>query len=373
MLSDKKIAIVYDWIDKWGGVERILLQLHEMFPEAVFYTSYFDCEKAGWAKDLKIRTSFLQSFPDFIKKNRILSFIFYPFAFESFNFSEYDLVISVTSSFAKSVITKPKTKHICYLLTPSRYLWSHEKEYFGYGLVSYLVMGYLAMIKNWDLVVSQRPDEIISISETVQRRCKKYYKRESEVVYPGFDVDYWQDIKSKVKSQKSKVKVKIQKFFLIVSRLEPYKRVDLAIKVFNKLNKPLVIVGEGSQEYKLKQIANKNITFLSKLSEVELGSLYSNAQALIMPQEEDFGYVSLEAQFFGCSVIAYKKGGAVETVNDGKTGIFFLSQTESGLRRAIERFNKIKYNLRNKLKQFGYKNIERFSKEIFEDNFKKNL
>jgi glycosyltransferase involved in cell wall biosynthesis len=147
----------------------------------------------------------------------------------------------------------------------------------------------------------------------------------------------------------------------------------LAIKVFNKLNKLLVIVGEGSQEDRLKEMAGKNVTFLSKLSDAELGSLYSNAQALIMSQEEDFGYVSLEAQFFGCPVISFKKGGAVETVDDGKTGIFFLSQTEPGLRRAIERFDKIKYNLRNKLKQFGYKNIERFSKEIFENNFKKNL
>ncbi len=377
MVNQKKIAIVYDWIDKWGGVERILLQLHKMFPEAIFYTSYFDKEKAVWAKDLKIKTSFLQSFPDFIKKNRILSFIFYAYAFESFNFSEYDLVISVTSSFAKSVITKPGTKHICYLLTPSRYLWSHQKEYLGS-----LGGSFLGMFKNWDLVASQRPDKIISISETVRRRCKKYYKRESEVVYPGFDINYWQNIKnqiSKIKTtdQKSKIYTKYKildtKYFLVVSRLEPYKRVDLVVQSFNRLKHNLVIVGEGSQEERLKEVAGKNITFLSKLSDVELGSLYSNAQALIMSQEEDFGYVSLEAQFFGCPVIAYKKGGALETVEDGKTGIFFIPQTESGLRRAIERFDKIKYNLMSKLKQFGYKNIERFSKEIFENNFKKNL
>lgn len=368
MVNQKKIAIVYDWIDKWGGVERILLQLHEMFPEAVFYTSYFDHEKAGWAKNLKIKTSFLQSFPDFIKKNRVLSFIFYPYAFESFNFSEYDLVISVTSSFAKSVITKPGTKHICYLLTPSRYLWSHQKEYLGS-----LGSSFSGMFKNWDFVVSQRSDKIISISETVRKRCKKYYKRESEVVYPGFDIDYWDKIKSQITNHKSQLNFKFQisnsKFFLIISRLEPYKKIDLAIKVFNKLNKPLIIVGEGSQESKLKQIANRNITFLSKLTDVELGSLYSNSQALIMPQEEDFGYVSLEAQFFGCPVIAYKKGGAVETVNDGRTGIFFLSQTESSLRRAIERFDKIKYNLRNRTSEFGQSNVKRFDIGMFKKRF----
>lgn len=364
MVNQKKIAIVYDWIDKWGGVERVLLDLHKMFPEAVFYTSYFDREKAGWAKDLKIKTSFLQSFPDFIKKNRILSFIFYPYAFEFFNFSEYDLVISVTSSFAKSVITKPGTKHICYLLTPSRYLWSHQKEYLGS-----LGNSFSGMFKNWDLVVSQRPDKIISISETVRKRCKKYYERDSEIVYPGFDIDYWGKIRLKVKSEKLRVELRIKNYYLVVSRLEQYKKVDLAIKVFNKLNKPLVIVGEGSQEERLKQIAGKNINFLSKLTDAELGSLYSNAQALIMTQEEDFGYVSLEAQFFGCPVIAYKKGGAVETVDYGKTGIFFLPQTESGLRRAIERFGKIKYNLRNRTTRFGISNIEKFDKKVFEKKF----
>jgi len=370
MLKTKRIAIVYDWIDKWGGVERVLLTLHEMFPEAVFYTSYFDKEKADWAKDLKIKTSFLQIFPDFIKKSRILSFIFYPFAFESFDFSEYDLVISVTSSFAKAIITQPGTRHICYLLTPTRYLWSHEKDYLNNKLISYLVRGYLDNIRQWDFVSAQRPDKIISISETVRNRCLRYYKRGSKVIYPGFDIDYWQEIKSKIINSKSQINPKYKilntKYFLVVSRLEPYKKINLAIKVFNKLNKPLVIVGEGSEEKKLKQMAGKNITFLSKLSDIELGNLYSKAQALIMPQEEDFGYVSLEAQFFGCPVIAYKKGGTIETVIDGKTGLFFDHQSEQSLRRTIERFNKIKYNLRTKVKELGIKNVEKFGKKIFE-------
>lgn len=371
MLQEKKIAIVYDWIDKWGGVERVLLNLHEVFPEAVFYTSYFDKENASWAKNLKIKTSFLQNFPDFIKKNRILSFIFYPFAFESFDFSEYDLVISITSSFAKSVITKPGTKHVCYLLTPTRYLWSHEKEYFKNKLLRRLVMGYLDQIKTWDFVVAQRPDKIISISETVRERCLKYYHRESVVVYPGFDFKYWEKIKFEIRN--SKYKILDTKYFLVVSRLEPYKKIDLAIKVFNKLNKPLVIVGEGSEEKKLKQMSGENIVFLSRISDAELGELCSNAQALIMPQEEDFGYVSLESQFFGCPVIAFNKGGASETVIEGKNGIFFDTQNEKSLKAAIERFDRIKYNLRSKLKEFGLKNIEKFGKEKFVDNFLNKL
>ena len=159
----------------------------------------------------------------------------------------------------------------------------------------------------------------------------------------------------------------------MVSRLEPYKKVDLAIRVFNKLKENLVIVGEGSQINKLKQIASKNIIFLSKLSDIKLGTIYSNAQALIMPQEEDFGYVSLEAQFFNCPVIAYKKGGSMETVVDGKTGIFFNHQEETNLIEAIERFHKIEYNLRVKFKEFVIKNIERFSKERSIEKFILNL
>ena len=367
--TTKKIAIVYDWIDKWGGVERILLTLHKMLPNAIFYTSYFDQETASWAKDLNIKTSFLQKFPSFIKKSRILSFPFYPFIFESFNFSNYDLVISVTSSFAKSIITKPGTRHLCYLLTPTRYFWSHQDDYLRNKLINYLVGGYLDYIKKWDYVTAQRPDKIISISETVRNRCLKYYKRDSEVVYPGFDLDYWQKIKLKINNEKLKVQLKIKNYYLIVSRLEQYKRVDLAIKVFNKLNKHLIIVGAGSQKDKLKQIASDNITFQSKLSDFELGNLYSNAQALIMPQEEDFGYVSLEAQFFGCPVIAYKKGGATETVIDGKTGIFFNRQKEMSLRRAIERFNRIEYNLKESILKLGLKNIERFSRVGFGKEF----
>lgn len=386
MFIGKKIAIVYDWIDKWGGVERVLLTFHEMFPEAIFYTSYFDQQTASWAKDLNIKTSFLQKFPSFIKKSRILSFPFYPFVFESFDFSNYDLVVSVTSSFAKSIITKPGTKHLCYLLTSTRYLWSHQQDYFKNSLVRGLVRGYLDNIKKWDWVAGQRPDKIISISETVKKRCLKYYQQNSEVIYPAFDLKYWKEIKSKIINSKfqinSKLKIPNSKFFLVVSRLEPYKKVDLVINTFNQLNtsivrlsntRHLLIVGEGSQKEQLKQIAGKNIVFLSGLSDIELGYLYANSQALIMPQEEDFGYVSLESQLFGCPVIAYKKGGALETVVNEKTGIFFINQNKQSLRRAIERFNKIKYNLRNKVREFGMKNIERFSKEKFIDNFLKIL
>ena len=367
MTKPKRIAIVYDWIDKWGGVERVLLTLHKMFPKAVFYTSYFDSVKAAWAKDLKIKTSFIQKLPDFIKKSRILSLPFYPFAFESFDFNEFDLVISVTSSYAKSIITQPKTKHLCYLLTPTRFLWSHQKDYFKKNAINNF---YFKQLKNWDFAAAHWPDKIISISQTVADRCLKYYKRKSEVVYPPFNVEYWQKIKSQIND---KFKMINDKYFLVVSRFEKYKKVDLAVEAYKKLNKQLIVVGEGKENEKLKKMAGKNITFLSKLSDAELGNLYSNAQALIMPQEEDFGLVSLEAQFFGCPVIAYKKGGAAETVIDGKTGIFFDKQTTKSLSKAIERFNKIRYNLKLKTKEFGVINVERFNEQNFINNFMKKI
>ncbi len=224
----RKIAIVYDWIDKWGGVERVLLTLHEMFPQAVFYSSYYSPQKAGWAKDLKIKTSFIQKFPRFVRENRTVSFPFYPYAFESFNFNNYDLVISVTSSFAKSVITKPRTFHICYLLTPTRYLWMNEDLYIKNNFTRSVLSGYFQKLKEWDYVAAQRPDKIISISKTVADRCRKFYKRESEVIYPPFDIQYWEKIKYEILNSKSEInsnfKIINKKYFLVVSRLEPYKK-----------------------------------------------------------------------------------------------------------------------------------------------------
>jgi len=365
-MKNKKIAIVYDWIDKWGGVERVLLHFHKLFPKADFFTSYVDYQKATWAKDLKIKTSFIQDLPNFIKKSRILSLVFYPYAFESFDFSNYDIVVSITSSFAKSVITKPGTLHICYLLTPTRFLWDFSDIYLKkYDFMSF----YIKRLKKWDFAAAQRPDIIISISKTVSERCLKNYKRKSEVIYPPFDKDYWNKIKFEIQNSKFKISFKLQipkEYYLIVSRLELYKRIELAIQSFNRLDKTLVIVGEGSCENKLKRMAKKNILFLKRVSDEELGWLYSNAKALIMPQEEDFGYVSLEAQFFDCPVIAFKKGGATETVVEGKLGMFFDEQTEKSLVDALATFEGKSYNFKEEI-------INEFNEENFDKKFKEYL
>lgn len=370
----KKIAIVYDWIDKWGGVERVLLTLHEMFPLACFYTSYTDLKKAKWAKGIKFTTSFIQKLPDFVKKNRTLSFPFYTYAFEAFDFNNYDLVISVSSSFAKSVITRPETVHILYLLTPTRFLWVNSKDYIS-NFNKLVFSSYINYLKKWDKIAAQRPDYIFSISKEVKQRCIKYYKRNSNVIYPPFDISYWEKIKLNLHDtnyMKDKFNIDLnKKYYLIVSRLENYKKVDLAIRVFNKnIKSNLIIVGTGSKKRELKRLAGKNIKFVNSATDKELGVFYSRAHSLIMPQIEDFGYVALEAQYFNCPVISYTKGGAKEILVDKKTGIFFERQEASCLLDAIERFDRISYNIRTNMKDFVDKNIARFKKDRFEKEFK---
>jgi len=343
-----KIAIVYDWMDSWGGVERMLLVLHEMFPDAMWYTSFVDYSQADWIPDHvrndRLKTSFMQRLPPFIRKNRILSLPFFPHAFESFDFSEYDLVISVTSSFAKAVITKPHTKHICILLTPTRWLWGMDESYTGRfsHLSKILSAPLVAYLRKWDYISSQRPDEIISISQTVSKRCQNYYHRSSKVIYPPFDLSYWEQLcnnnpESTYNSSKP--------YFLVVSRLVPYKKIDIVIEAFNRMpDKQLVIIGDGHLLTHLKKRANKSTAFYSSLTDQELVHWYQGARALIVPQEEDFGYVGLEAISCDCPVIAYRKGGMTEIVKEGKTGSFFEEQTSEAIQNAVEEWNSSTYN-----------------------------
>lgn len=362
MSKERKIAIVYDWFDKWGGVERVLLTFHKLFPQAVFYTSYIDLKKAPWAENFEIKTSFIQSLPGFIKSNRILSLSLYPYAFESFDFSAYDLVLSITSSFAKGVITKPSTRHICYLLTPPRFLWSHTELYPNNSFVAKKVKEYF---RRWDFTAAQRPDEYYAISQTVADRCGKYYRRNAQVIYPPFDIDYWRNIRSRI-SDKNKIVNK--SYYLLVGRMENYKRIDVAIKAFNRRQDwKLVIIGQGSKLSSLRHMAKKNVLFYQNVKDEDLALFYSGAEALIMTQEEDFGYVALEAQFFGCPIIAYKKGGSMETVINGKTGIFFDNQTENSLIEAIERFSQISYNMKQLTKNTVLRHIARFSEKRFNE------
>ncbi len=343
----KKVAIVYDRVNKWGGAERVLLSLHELFPNADLFTSVYDKKGAPWASSFKnVKTSFVQYIP-LAKRNHEYFALLMPMAFESFNFSTYDVVISVTSEAAKGVITGPDTLHLCYCLTPTRYLWSGRKTYFDSALKRAITKPALTYLRNWDRTASGRPDKMIGISTEVKKRIQRYYGRESALIFPPVETELF------INTKKRK-----GEYFLLVSRLVGYKKVSLAVKTFNQIGEKLIIVGTGRQERHLKSIANRNIEFRGTVSDQELAKLYAGAKALIFPQHEDFGLVSLEAQAAGTPVIAYKKGGSQDTVKDKKTGLLFNKQTITSLTRAIQSFNERDFNpkvLKNHAKQFEKK------------------
>lgn len=353
-----KVALVYDRVNKWGGAERVLLALHKLFPDAPLYTSLHDKEKAKWAKKIDVKTSFLQSASSLRQYNDLLA-IFMPVAFESFSFDDFDLVISVTSEAAKGIITKPGTLHICYCLTPTRYLWSGYEDYFSNDLFRFFSTGAVSYLKKWDIVAASRPDYFIAISSEVKNRIRKYYGRESEIIFPPLMLK---------RTKKSNKKTK-DNYFLIVSRFSRfsyYKKVDLAIDAFNVTNLPLKIVGSGPLLKSLKSRSGDNIEFLGELTDGELAYYYENCKALIFPGLEDFGLVMTEAQSFGKPVIAYKAGGARDIIKEGVTGEFFTEQSSSSLIDLLERFNEKRYN-----KVDIIRNSERFSFEVFKSNFEK--
>lgn len=360
-----KAALVYDRINKWGGAERILLALHEIWPEAPLFTAVYDPKRAEWAKVFKVIPSFLNKFP-LAKANHEYYPWLTPMAFETFDFSEFDLVISVTSAEAKGVITKPRTFHLCYCLTPTRYLWSGYGEYFSSAVSRLVSRPVISYLRSWDEVAAQRPDVCLATCKNVQKRIEKYYKRESAVVYPPIDLQRFKSLKVE------KFKEFKEKYFLIVSRLVGYKKVDIAIEAFNRLKLPLKIIGIGSQMNRLKKMAGPNVELLGQLTDQELLGYYQDCQAVVFPPEEDFGLVPLEAQACGKPVIAFRGGGALETVIEGETGLFFYPQTPKALIRALGEFKKFK-SLRSLRVQDCQENAANFGKERFKKEFKEKI
>ena len=359
-----KTAIVYDRVNKFGGAERVLLALNELFPDAPLYTAVYSPQKASWAKVFpKVIPSWLQKIPLASDRHEHFPYLM-PLVFESFDFSEFDLVISVTSEAAKGIITKPKTKHICYLLTPTRYLWSHYDFYFNkppssfkaYPFMKTLSKPIVNYLRSWDKVAAYRPDEVIAISTAVKKRIKRYYNRDSKVIFPPVETEKFISLK----------KVKEKDYYLFVSRLVPYKRPDLAIEAFNELGLSLIVIGDGSEEQKLKAKAKPNIKFINYLTDEKLAGYYQRTRGLIFPQEEDFGIVALEAQAAGTPVIAFKAGGALDTIIEGKTGIFFEKQNKQSLIRAVKKMEKTRFRREDLVN-----NAQKYSKEVFKKEFRK--
>lgn len=329
-----RIAFVHEYLNQFGGAERMLQVLCALYPEAPIYTLMYDRNATGGVFDGKvIHTSFLQKMPLAKKHHRAFPLLM-PLAMEQFDFSGYDTVISVSASFAKGILTKPATRHVCYCLTPPRFLWDDSQKFveeFGYSrMVKRFLPPFITYLRMWDQEASKRVDDFWAISNFIKERISKYYRRPSTVIYPPVNVSKFHVSDPPAGGRGD--------YFFMAGRLVSYKRFDLAVRVFNRLGLPLKIVGIGPEFKKLKKMAENNIEFLGLVSDEELADLYAGSKALIFPQEEDFGIIPLESMASGKPVIAFAAGGALETVEEGKTGLFFREMTEDSLVEAIQKF-----------------------------------
>jgi glycosyltransferase involved in cell wall biosynthesis len=352
-IRNLKFAIFFDWLNQWGGAEKVLLDILSIYPHADLYTLIYDPTKTDWLpKNIKVYPSILNKF-SIHKKNNIFHTPFYSLCLEQFDFSQYDIVISTTQVSGHCLLTSPKTLYICYLHNINRYVYQTPKQF-------KLLTPLLKYYQKTDFIYGQRPDYLLCNSKTVQDRIKNNYHRLAKIIYPGIDTSFF--IPNKDQS--------VNPYFLIVSRLVRHKKIDLAIQACQQLNEKLIIVGDGRDySYFLKikaKVPNSEIIFMRQVSPKKLLTLYQNCQALICPQIEDFGLSPLEAQACGKPVIAFNQGGLTETVINGKTGIFFEHQTTKSLKIAIKKFNNLSFN-----PQSCVKNATKFSHNNFVLNFKR--
>ncbi len=336
-LSTLRVALAHDYLIKNGGAEKVLQSLHKLFPQAPVYTLVYNEQTTdGLYKDWDIRTSYLQNRP-LIDKGIDYYRALMPMAVESFDFSDYDLVISDVSSFIKGVLTGTHTLHISYIHTPTRFLWfdiaSHIKRGRFAGVTKAFIPYVLHKIRQWDVLAAERPDFLIANSVTTKKRIAKFYRRESTVIYPPVAIEQFEPAKRSP-----------QDFFLIMSRLEPHKDIDTAIKAANQSKVPLVIAGTGGDLERLKKLAGPTVKFVGQVSDQERNQLFYTAKAYVAPQREDFGITFVEALAAGCPVIARNIGGAQEIVKPPKNGILLDEITEDNLSNTFSHFSNHHFN-----------------------------
>lgn len=351
----EKIALIHDWLNGMRGGEKVLEVITDIFPDSDIFTLFLDENKVS-KKILshKITTSFIQRLPFWRSKYRSYLPLF-PRAIEKFDLSEYDLIISISHCVAKGAIPAKNSMHMCYCLSPVRYVWQFYEQYFGRNPFKRLILKpFLNKIRKWDYESCSRVNHFIAISKTVAERIKRFYERESDIIYPPVNTGYF------TPSEKSQR----ENYFLVVSALVPYKKIDIAVGAFSKLGLPLRIVGNGPELKRLRKMASNNIIFEGWLSDDEVRERYRTCRALIFPGEEDFGLTPVEANACGTPVIAYRKGGAVESIVDGITGLFFDEQTEDSLIMAIRKFEISKFDT-NACRVQSLK----FDTEVFKKNF----
>ena len=359
-----KIALVHELLTMRGGAERVLRILADMYPEAPIYTLLYDEKRLGdWFPAERVRTSHLQKWAG-ISTNHHLYLRNMPAAVEAWDFSEFDLVLSTSSAFAHGIITNGEPKHVSYIHAPARYLWDRTfdvQQRAAKGLLGSLKKKYLERtfhkLREWDAEAADRANVLLSASKNVQRRAELYWRRTSKVVYPPVD-DFWNS------KTFGNTKQNQPDYFLIVSTLVPYKNIDIAIATCESLGMHLKIVGDGPDRKRLESLAGPQIEFYGHRNNHELGDLYADAKAVLFPGIEDFGLVPLEAMACGTPVIAYRKGGALETVIEGNTGMFFNKQTPESLAAALQTFDASAFDASACKARAAEFSCERFEREI---------
>ncbi len=355
-----KVAIIHDWLTGMRGGERVLEAICELYPDAdIFTLVYKKGSVGGQIEQHRIYESFINRFPFAATKYRSYLPIF-PTAIEKFDLRAYDLVISSSHCVAKGVITKPNTLHISYIHSPMRYVWDLYYDYFSKAQTNALSRTIIAItanyLRSWDVTSSNRVDLLIANSHFVAKRIKKYWNKNAVVINPPVSIDRFTPISKK------------GDYYLVVSALVPYKRIDVAVEAFNHNGLPLKIVGSGPEIPRLKAMAKDNIQFLGSPSDDEVIQLYAKAKAFIFPGEEDFGITPLEAMASGTPVVAYGSGGVLETIVENKTGVLFDQQTAQALNNAIQKLDTIKWNSHNM-----NTHAKKFSRTQFKAQFKSEV
>lgn len=326
-----RVALVHDYLNQYGGAERVLEVFHDLYPEAPVYTSMYapglmPAAYRGW----DVRTTFMQRLPGVHRRHQQYLPL-YPLAFRSLRLDGYDLVLSDSSAFAKGLRLPPRTVHVCYVHSPMRFAWDFaqyaERERLGGGARRALPP-LLHLLRRWDVASAGAVDHLIANSSTVARRIAAYWGRQATVIHPPVETERARPVPPD----------EVGDYFLVLSRLVPYKRFDIVIDAFNALGLPLKIAGDGRARAELERRAGRNIEFLGPVSDDEKYRLYARCRAAIFPAEDDFGIAQVEVQASGRPAIALAAGGALDTVLDGRTGVLFPEQTPAALAAAVRRF-----------------------------------
>ena len=349
-----KIAIVHDWLNqKAGGAEQVLAHLADIFTEAPIYTLIYNPEIFDYPQD-RIHPSFLDRAPQALKKRSRYLLPLVPHAVESWDFSEFDVVISSSCAFTKNIVTNEHTHHISYCHSPMRFAWDYWPKYLDEQSVGPLrrlaIRRMVHHARLWDFAGASRVDTFIANSKTTQKRIEKYYRRDSQIIYPPADLHFADAPKAD--------------YFVTLGMLTPYKKIDLAIEAFNISGKKLKVIGDGPEREKLEAMAEDNIEFVGFVSEKERTKLLSRAKGLIFPQVEDFGIAPIDAMAAGCPVIAYDSGGVTETVLDERTGVLFENQSARTINAAVEKSLSLKFNTKELHAQAEKFNSQHFRNAI---------